>query len=164
MNGGDDEEAAKPLEELDDHDDREELRGRYEMFLQELRTILPGVQVLLAFLLTVPFSDHFSELDATGRRGYQISLLATMLSVIAFVSPSVFHRVAERTARKARLRFGLRMNALGLLCLAIALLSALWTVSRFVFGVRTSWLMTGVIGAVLMTIWVVIPVSKRSSR
>jgi hypothetical protein len=30
--------------------------------LQELRVALPGVQVLFAFLLTVPFSQRFSEL------------------------------------------------------------------------------------------------------
>ena len=47
--------------------DREELRTRYQMLLQELRVVLPGVQVLMAFLQTAPFAQRFGDLDDLGR-------------------------------------------------------------------------------------------------
>jgi len=74
-----------PLDALDDERDREELRGRYEMFLQEIRVILPGVTVLLAFLLTVPFSQRFGELGRFERRGFGIALIASALSVVCLI-------------------------------------------------------------------------------
>ena len=49
--------------ELDDDRDRDELRSRYGMLLQELRVLLPGVQLLVAFLLTAPFAQGFERVD-----------------------------------------------------------------------------------------------------
>ena len=58
-----DRDSEKRSRELDDVRDREELRRRFDMLLQEVRVGLPGVQVLAAFLLTAPFSQRFGELD-----------------------------------------------------------------------------------------------------
>lgn len=64
-----DEEFAddRTLAELDNERDRVELRSRYYGLLQELRVVLPGVQVFLAFLLTVPFTQRFDDVDDRGR-------------------------------------------------------------------------------------------------
>ncbi len=51
-------------------DSAEQQRERYRELLEELRTIIPGVQVLFAFLLTVPFSSRFADLDELGRRAF----------------------------------------------------------------------------------------------
>ncbi len=53
----------RPTGELDDEQDRDELRRRYYGLLQELRVLLPGVQILVAFLLTAPFASGFAQLD-----------------------------------------------------------------------------------------------------
>src|SRR6059036_2923903 len=74
--------ADKPAWMLDDDDDRDELRNRYYTLLQELRVVLPGVQVLAAFLLTVPFAQRFAVLDATGKTLFAVSLVSASLSVI----------------------------------------------------------------------------------
>ncbi len=50
-----------PVAELDDEADRDELRRRYYGLMQELRVLLPGVQILVAFLLTVPFATRFGN-------------------------------------------------------------------------------------------------------
>src|SRR3954471_12826223 len=89
--------------ELDDERDRDELRNRYYGLLQELRVLLPGVQILVAFLLTVPFATGFDQLDETGRGLYGIALVSGMLAVVAFTTPTVMHRIGERSARSARL-------------------------------------------------------------
>ena len=83
---------------LDDVVDRAELRDRYYGLLQELRVVLPGVQVLLAFLLTAPFAAKFDDLDSWGRRAYQVALTSSMLSVTFLLSPTFLHRFGERTA------------------------------------------------------------------
>ena len=126
----------RDLDELTTARDRKELRQRYYGLLQELRVVLPGVQVLVAFLLTVPFAQRFPELDDWGRRAYGVSLIASMLSVICLLTPTVYHRVARRTERTARLRWGIRMTIAGQWLIAVALVSGLWCVSRLVFGFR----------------------------
>ena len=45
--------------------------------LQELRIVLPAVQVLFAFLLTVPFAGRFTELTAPQRYVFFGTLLCT---------------------------------------------------------------------------------------
>ena len=104
-------------ENLDDERDRAELRDRYYGLLQELRVVLPGVQVLVAFLLTVPFAQRFGELDDLDRGLYGAALLFTILSAIAFISPTALHRFGNRTARGQRLRVSIVMSRVGLLCL-----------------------------------------------
>lgn len=91
-------------DELDDVTDREELRQRHYGLLQELRVVLPGVQVLLAFLLTVPFAQGFEQLDDLGRRAFGLALTSSMFSVVCLLGPTFLHRLGERTARSARLQ------------------------------------------------------------
>jgi hypothetical protein len=122
--------SQKEVEELDDVADREELRKRYEVLLQELRVSLPGVQVLSAFLLTAPFSQRFDQLDEWGRRAYGVALISSMLSVICLVGPILLHRLGERRARAARLHWGIRLQVLGMAFLAVALMTAVWGVAR----------------------------------
>ena len=123
---------------LDDDEDREELRQRYYGLLQELRVVLPGVQVLLAFLLTVPFAPRFTDLDGAGRRAFELALTSSMLSVVFLLGPTFLHRFGERTARRDRLLWSIRLMVVGLGLLGIALLTALWGVARFVFGDGTA--------------------------
>jgi hypothetical protein len=156
--------AQKDLDELDDTVHRDELRQRYEVLLQELRVSLPGVQVLSAFLLTAPFSQRFGELDEWGRRAYGVALVSSMMSVICLVGPILLHRLGERTARAARLRWGIRLQVLGLAFLAVALLTAVWGVARFVFSTAAAWwLVTPVLGLIGLA-WVALPLSLRLRR
>jgi hypothetical protein len=165
----DDDEAAddRDLHELDDRADRNELRQRYYGLLQELRVVLPGVQVLVAFLLTVPFAQRFPELDDWGRFAYGLSLIASMLSVICLLTPTVYHRMAKRTERTARLRWGIRMTIAGQWLIAVALVSALWCVSRLVFGLRAAWVMATPVALAIVACWLLLPMlsgSKPDSR
>ena len=159
--GAADPESQKGLDELDDLADRDELRKRYEVLLQELRVSVPGVQVLSAFLLTAPFSQRFDELDEWGRRAYGVSLISSMLSVICLVGPILLHRLGERRARAARLRWGIRLQVFGLAFLAVALVTAVWGVARFVFDTSTAWWLVTPVFTVVLLVWVVLPLSLR---
>ena len=154
-------ESEKQTSELDDVEDRDELRKRYDMLLQELRVTLPGVQVLTAFLLTAPFSQRFGELDLWGRRAYGTALASSMISVIFLLAPAVLHRLGERRARSARLRWSIRLMLAGLFLLGLALVSAMWSVARFVFGTGTAWWLTGPMIVLIVSVWIVLPFTLR---
>ena len=146
---------------LDDVADRAELRDRYYGLLQELRVVLPGVQVLLAFLLTVPFAAKFDELDVWGRRAYQVALTSSMLSVTFLLSPTFLHRFGERTARRDRLLWSIRLMVVGLILLGISLVTALWGVARFVFGDATAWELVVPVAATMIVLWTLLPFTLR---
>ena len=127
-------ESDRDPSELDDTKDSDELRQRYDTLLQELRVVLPGVQVLMAFLLTAPFASRFGDLDDLGRATYFLALVSALVSIISLLTPTVFHRVAERTARSARLQWGVRMTMAGVGLLALSLTSAAWCIVRLVYS------------------------------
>ncbi len=71
--------------------------------LQELRVALPGVQVLFAFLLTVPFSQGFNSLEPVQRELYFGVLLSTALSTALLIAPTANHRLLFRQRQKEHL-------------------------------------------------------------
>jgi hypothetical protein len=146
-----------PAHELDDQEHRDELRSRYMGLLQELRVVLPGVQVLVAFLLTAPFSSRFAQLDDIGIMLYLIALLAGVGAAIVFIAPTVYHRTAGRTARSARLVWAIRTTRVGFALLAVSMLSAVLCVTRFVTDGLAGVVVTGLATAVLVGSWVVLP-------
>src|SRR6478735_1241759 len=156
-----DRDSEKRSRELDDVRDRDELRRRFDMLLQEVRVGLPGVQVLAAFLLTAPFSQRFGDLDEWGKRAFGVALASSMLSVILMLGPALLHHLGERTARSQRLAVSIVLFLLGLGALAVALLSALWGVSRFVFDTTTAWLITAPIAVAIVVVWLVLPQTLR---
>jgi hypothetical protein len=143
---------------LDDDRDRDELRQRYYGLLQELRVVLPGVQVLMAFLLTVPFAQRFSSLDGAGRVFFLVALVASVLSVISLLAPTAYHRFGDRRNRSHRLRMGIRLTRVGLGFLAISLLSALTVVMRFIYGDVEAIIVVGVCAAAMVVLWLIVPI------
>ena len=146
-----------PLRKLDEVVHQEELRQRYYGLLQELRVVLPGVQVLVAFLLTTPFAARFLEVDQTGKVLYGVSLWTGLMAVVCFVSPTIFHRIGGRTLRAERLLWGIRATRAGVLFLAAALLSASLVVTRFVYDGWAAALFVSTIAVGMLVAWVAIP-------
>ena len=147
----------RPAALLHDDTDRAELRQRYYGLLQELRVLLPGVQVLLAFLFTVPFASHFGELDGAGRAAFGVSMCSAMAATVAFAAPIAFHRVGHRRARSARLVWAIRMEGAGLVFMCVALLAGLYCVMRFVYGGGLAAAVTGVVVVMIVLLWVAVP-------
>jgi hypothetical protein len=147
----------RPADELLDDADRVELRDRYYGLLQELRVLLPGVQILVAFLLTVPFDSRFEELDQLGRRLYGAALVSGILAIVAFTTPTVLHRLGDRRARSARLTWSIRVTRLGLLLLGAALLLALALVTRLVFGGGAALVVSAGVALCMAAMWILVP-------
>ena len=90
--------------------------------LNELRVALPGVQVLSAFLLTVPFSSRFPELTSGQRTLYFVTFVLSLLALTSLMAPSTYHRIRFRDGDKERmLRTANRFVIVGTALLALAM-------------------------------------------
>jgi MFS family permease len=123
--------------------------------------VLPGVQVLLAFLLTAPFAARFDRLDPWGRRAFEAALTSSMLSVAFLLAPTFLHRFGERTARRDRLAWSIRLMVVGLVLLGVSLITAMWGVARFVFGTSAAWALVVPVGLVMVLLWIALPLTLR---
>lgn len=119
--------------------------------------LLPGVQVLVAFLLTVPFAEGFDQVDRTGKVLYGVALVSGMLAIVAFVAPAAFHRLGSRRARSERLTWAIRMTRAGLAAMSLAFEAALLVVLGVVFDYRVAMVCAAVIGLVGVMVWLVLP-------
>ena len=63
------------------------------------------MQVLFAFLLTVPFTQRFTKLTAAQEDVYYAALLATTASAMLLIAPSAHHRINFRQQDKAYIVF-----------------------------------------------------------
>lgn len=136
----------------------EQARDRYRELLEELRTIIPGVQVLFGFLLTAPFSARFGELDGTGRDLYAAVLVGVTLAIVVFLTPAAFHRMSNERDRERRLRLGVVCTVVGLTLLAASIVTAVFMVSRFVFDHTMARLVASVVGAAFVICWYLLAV------
>ncbi len=152
-------ESRTAAAELDDERDRGELRSRYYGLLQELRVVVTGVQVLLAFLLTVPFAQRFAELDDAAQAWFGVALTSATISVLAFVTPTAMHRFGQRTARAERLSFSIVITRVGLFFLGIAILSSFAVVVGFLFAGPIPVLLVALIAVAMIGLWIVVPVA-----
>jgi len=147
-----------PAAQLHDLYDREELRSRYYGLLQELRVLLPGAQIIVAFFLTVPFAPRFAELDEIGRLLYGTALATGTVSLAAFASPIAIHRVGRRQARSGRLIWSIACLRVGMIFLACSLTAAVTMINRFVFENAMAVIAAASMVLLLVTAWILLPI------
>jgi hypothetical protein len=131
--------------------------------LQELRVALPGVQVLFAFLLTVPFSNRFDQLSDFDQKLYFGVLLCTALATVLLTAPTVGHRILFRRQQKEYIvRTANNLALVGLLLLALAISGAIALISNFLFGTETAIISTGALLVAFAGFWYLGPIMRRS--
>jgi len=132
--------------------------------LQELRVALPGVQVLFAFLLAVPFQQNFTKITEFQKDVYFATLLLTAISAILLISPSAYHRLTFRMQQKDHLVFlANRFAIAGLGALALAMTGAIVLITDGLFG-ATATLVTGAAALFLFVLfWYALPLKRRLS-
>jgi hypothetical protein len=129
--------------------------------LQELRVALPGVQVLFAFLLTVPFSQRFETLTEIQESLYYGILLCTALSTALFIAPTAGHRILFRKQQKEYLVVAANRSAvLGLAALAVAMCAVIALISDVLYDGAVVWIATGVSALVFAGLWALGPVLR----
>jgi hypothetical protein len=142
--------------------DEQQRRDRQMMeLLNELRVALPGVQILFAFLLTVPFSQRFGALTSFQRNVYYGTLIATGLCTACLIAPSAAHRLRFHKHDRAWLvETANTMLIAGLVVLSVAITGAVLLISDILFdGIRV-WLYTGALAVVIAGLWFARPLLR----
>jgi hypothetical protein len=132
--------------------------------LQELRVALPGVQVLFAFLLTVPFTQRFDDLSDFDQKLYFGVLIAVALATVLLVAPTVGHRILFRRQQKEYIvTISNRLALVGMILLAVSMCGAIALISDFLFGATTAVISTIVMAAAFVGFWYVGPIVRRQN-
>jgi len=136
--GGGRDEAFHPGELLDS-DPLESPKARVDRelgeLLGELRVVLPGVQVLFAFLLIVPFTDRFVELSGFQRGVYFATLALAAGASALLIAPSAYHRLWFRHPHKLQMLIDWnRLVMAGMSMLALATTGAVLLIASVLFG------------------------------
>jgi hypothetical protein len=147
-----------------DETKEERLDRELEEMLQELRVALPGVQILFAFLLTVPFNNRFERVTELQKDVYFIALLAALASITCLIAPTAFHRIRFREYDKEALVVaGTWLARIGLVFLALALIACVFFVTDFIFDSATATVVAAAGGLALVGLWFVIPIARKVS-
>jgi Family of unknown function (DUF6328) len=135
--------------------EEERLDRNLAELLQELRVAIPGVQVLFAFLLVVPFQQGWVEVTQFEKNVYYVALLATAAAGVCLIGPVARHRLRFRELDKKWVVETAHKYAIaGLVFLAIAITTAILLVSHVVFdNATTSIISTVVVAGMILWVW-----------
>jgi uncharacterized membrane protein YedE/YeeE len=134
--------------------------------IQELRVAGLGVQVLFGFLLSLPFSSRFSELDGAQRDLYLTCLVLSAVAIALLIGPVAYHRLVFRRGMKEQLVRTANLQAIfGLTAVGGAVLSAVLLVSWYVAGAVAGGVITATLGVLTSGLWFAVPLgSRRETR
>ena len=128
--------------------------------LNELRVALPGVQVLFAFLLVVPFSQRYGVLSAGDRRVYFAAVLGSAAASAFLIAPSAHHRLRFRSGAKERmLKTANALAVAGMVALAFSMGCVVYVISAVLHSSTTAAVVTGVVTVGIAALWFVLPLT-----
>jgi hypothetical protein len=131
--------------------------------LNELRVLLPGVQVLFAFLLTAPFASGFEKVTEFQRDLYAVCLLAALAATACLVAPTTYHRIRWRQRDKeAMLRSANVLALAGSGFLALSMTCSIFLVGDYLFSRWAAALVTAVTAVGLASLWYALPLWRRA--
>jgi hypothetical protein len=145
--------------ETDAHGETPHQRRDRELaeLLQESRIALPGVQVLFAFLLVLPFQSRYDRLPREGRGAYLLTLLLSALSAALLIAPASIHRLNFRAHDKEWiLRSSHRCVLAGTCTLGLSMAGAVFVVVSALYGMWAT-VPTVATTLVLAWLWLVLP-------
>jgi uncharacterized protein involved in cysteine biosynthesis len=144
------------------HESEEERLDRnLQELLQELRVALPGVQVLFAFLLVVPFNQRFPEITNFQQTIYFITLLLATGATGFLIAPTVHHRVQFRQQDKERIVMTAnRFTIIGMGLLAAAMTGAILLITDILYRSTTVTIVAAAVACMFIVLWYLIPVRR----
>ena len=146
-------------------DQKERIDRELIELLNEIRVVLPGAQVLFAFLLTLPFTQRFESLTAIDRDAYFVALICTAIGTSMLMAPTMNHRLRFREHDKESMLLWfnkLTLAGSGFLAAAIAL--SVYVVTGMLFKATWATVVGGLIAVWLVVVWYVLPLVHRRSR
>lgn len=142
-------------------DDNERNNRELIELLNELRVALPGVQVLFAFLLTLPFTSGFGKLSELDRIVYFSAFMCTAVASVLLMTPTAQHRIRWRKGEKEiLLRISNRLAITGMVFLGLAIGQVVFLIGEILFGLAVGLAMLAFIGILGTALWFVIPLLR----
>jgi Family of unknown function (DUF6328) len=124
-----------------------------------------GVQILFAFLLTLPFTPKFNSLGMRDVAAYAVAALGAALATVLLIAPVSYHRMVFRQGRKPELvSVASTLAQIGLASFGVALLAAVFLIADVVVGPVSAIAVTVVLGLVLVGLWYVLPMQTGPRR
>ena len=144
------------------HDER--INRELIELLNELRVALPGVQVLFAFLLAVPFTQRFRNVTDLQKDAFMVALLCTLAGSVFLIAPTAFHRIRFRDHDKeALLKISNLLAIAGLVFLAAAMTASVFVVTDVLFKGTVTAIVTTVTAALFALVWFALPLLRAAS-
>jgi hypothetical protein len=152
-------------EEHDDESRRERINRELIELLNELRVALPGVQVLFAFLLAVPFANGWTKVTESQKDIFFATLVATAISTACFIVPTAYHRLNFRKREKENiLLISNKFAIAGIMFLAVSMIGVIVLIADVIYS-QTAAYVTGALALVLFGgLWLVLPMIRRSAE
>jgi hypothetical protein len=137
-----------------DESEEERLDRNLDELLQGLRVALPGIQVLFAFLLVVPFQQGWETVTQFERTVYYVTLLLTAGASVCLIAPTARHRMRFRELDKEWIvRSSNRLAIAGLALMGGAICGALLLVSHVVYDSAVVGIVPAAFGVLILWIW-----------
>jgi predicted neutral ceramidase superfamily lipid hydrolase len=141
-----------------DEDEKKRLDRELIELLNELRVALPGIQVLFAFLLTMPFTQRFTKITTSQRTTFFAAFICTAISSALLIAPTVLHRLRFRSRDKENvLVTSNRLTIIGTFFLAVAITAVVYLITDVLYGSPESALYTLGIASLFVLIWYLLP-------
>lgn len=159
--------GVRPDHEAEGRDETAVQRSdrQFGELLQELRVALPGVQVLFAFLLIVPFSARFGETTDFQQGVYFVTLLSTTIATVLLMAPTAMHRLRFRRGEKDDIvEESHRLTLAGLAALGVAITCAMVLVTDVLFDAWAALVVGAAVLALIVGFWWILPLSRSGPR
>jgi hypothetical protein len=141
-----------------------EFRDEWIEFLNELRSLTPGVQLLFAFLVTAPFTDRFSHMPHHVRVVYFVCFITTTAACAFLIAPSVYHRLHWRRDvmdKEQMFQTCNRLAIYGGVLLATSMTGAVFVLTNLIFEAWIAIVATAGAGLLFGWLWFGLPLSRR---
>jgi hypothetical protein len=133
-------------------DEKERLDRELIELLNELRVALPGVQVLFAFLLAVPFTQRWEHTTDIQRDAFFAAIMCATVATVLLIAPSSYHRLRWREGDKEQmLRTSNRLAIAGTVFLALSMIAVVFVVTDVVFDIAVAIAVS--LGAAVLFAW-----------
>lgn len=143
----------------------ERLDRNWLSLLQELRVAQTGVQLLTGFLLTLPFQSRFEDLSTGQQSLYLATVMCSVTATALLIAPVAMHRLLFRRHQLDLLVDAAHRCALvGMLMLGLALVGVVALVFSTVVGTLAASLAAMCITILLLTSWLILPLTARRSQ
>ena len=133
--------------------------------LNELRVALPGVQVLFAFLLAVPFARGWPKVTSFQKDVFFVAFLGAAASSALLIATSSIHRIGWRATNKEKIvSTGNVLTIVGLFALAVSIVAVVLFVTDYIFSRTTAIAASAAVAVLIAFTWYALGLLLREER